>query len=67
MNFEKVTVMDNDEYTKFIKQEMKRFAQQLKTAGIEVDTLKRPEDIRMNKRIMQAHFAAKNNSDGKQL
>ena len=67
MNFEKVTVMDNDEYTKFIKQEMKRFAQQLKTAGIEVDTLKRPEDIRMNKRIMQAHFAAKKNSDGKQL
>ena len=66
MDFNKVTVMDNAEYAKFIKQEMKRFAQQLRTAGIEVDTLKRPEDVRMNKRIMQAHFAAQKHGDGKE-
>lgn len=65
MDFSKVTVMDNDEYAKFIKQEMKRFSEQLKESGIEIDTLKRPEDVRMNKRIMQAHFAAQKGSDGK--
>lgn len=62
MDFNKVSVMDNDEYAKFIKQEMKRFSEQLKASGIEIDTLKRPEDVRLNKRIMQAHFAAQKNS-----
>ena len=59
MHFDKVTIMENKDYANFIADETKRFAQQLANSDIDHTTLKRPLDIDLNKRVMQAHFAAK--------
>lgn len=66
MNFNKITVMNNKDYHDFITKETARFAKQLGMSEIDHTTLKQPENTDFNKRIMQAHFAAKKDLNNKE-
>ena len=56
MDIKKVTVKDNEEYSKFIEKEVERFGERLRGSDVDISTLKRAGDIKRNKHVMKAKF-----------
>ena len=55
-DIKKVKFVDNEDYAKLIKDETRRFGEQLKDSDVDVMSFKKEGNVKLNKRVMQAKF-----------
>ena len=56
MVFSGLYPVDNEDYAKLIKDETRRFGEQLKDSDVDAMSFKKEGNVKLNKRVMQAKF-----------